>query len=332
VRLWSVKVLDGQGRGFISWIVCGIDWVTAQRDPHNPARPLIEVANMSISFGVGHSPTSQCGDGTDPIHQAICRSVAAGTTYVVAAGNNSHNARHNRPAAYDEVITVSAMVDYDGRGGGLGKPSDSCPHSGYERDDSFTNFSDFGPDVDLIAPGRCVLSTYMGKRYAFMSGTSMATPHVSGAAAIYRAMYPHATPTQVRLALEAVGTLDWRTNTDPDQIHERALWVGDFRRPPNFGLNPAATSPVAPGGLLEVTVRLSRVGGFDEPVNLGLADPPKGFSAAAVDVGGQSVVLQVDVAPRTRAGTYELTVVGRSLDIEHQVTIEVVVQRGTAGS
>jgi subtilisin family serine protease len=228
VRIWSVKVLDHKGNGFVSWLVCGIDWVTAQRDR---GRARFEVANMSISFNVGPSPNSTCANGEDVIHQALCRSVAKGTTYAVAAGNNSHNARRNRPAAYDEVITVSAMADYDGKGGGLGKPSDSCP-TRYEPDDSFTNFSNYGLDIDLIAPGRCVLSTYMGKRYAFMSGTSMATPHVAGAAALYRAMYPSAKPAQVRRALIAVGKLDWRTGTDPDRNPEPALWVGGFLRPP----------------------------------------------------------------------------------------------------
>jgi subtilisin family serine protease len=226
-RLWSVKVLDGKGNGFVSWLVCGIDWVTAQRDR---GRAKFEVANMSISFGIGPSPNSTCANGEDVIHQALCRSVAKGTTYAVAAGNNSHNARRNRPAAYDEVITVSAMADYDGKGGGKGKPSDSCP-TRYEPDDSFTRFSNYGLDVDLIAPGRCVLSTYMHKRYAFMSGTSMATPHVAGAAALYRAMYPNAKPAQVKRALIAVGKLDWRIGTDPDHHPERAVWVGNFRRP-----------------------------------------------------------------------------------------------------
>jgi subtilisin family serine protease len=227
-RLWSVKVLDHKGNGFVSWLVCGIDWVTAQRDR---GRARMEVANMSISFSIGPSPNSTCANGEDVIHQAICRSVAKGTVYAVAAGNNSRNARRNRPAAYDEVITVSAMADYDGKGGGRGKPSDSCP-SRYEPDDSFTRFSNYGPDIDLIAPGRCVLSTYMGKRYAFMSGTSMATPHVAGAVALYRAMYPNAKPAQVKKALQASGKLDWRTKTDPDRDHERSVWVGDFRRPP----------------------------------------------------------------------------------------------------
>ena len=117
-RLWSVKVLDRTGHGYLSWLICGIDWVSAQRDH---GRPLIEVANMSLSFSLPYANDAACGAPShDVLHMAICRSVAAGTVFVVAAGNESHNARLDRPAAYDEVITVSAMADYDGRGGGRG--------------------------------------------------------------------------------------------------------------------------------------------------------------------------------------------------------------------
>ena len=323
VRLWSVKVLDHNGRGYVSWLVCGIDWVTAQRDR---GRPVIEVANMSISFSVGPWPNSTCANGEDIIHQALCRSIAKGTTYAVAAGNNSHNARRNRPAAYDEVITVSAMADYDGKGGGRGRPSDSCP-SRFEPDDSFTRFSNYGDDVDLIAPGRCVLSTYMGKRYAFMSGTSMATPHVSGAAALYRAMYPNARPAQVRHALIAAGKLDWRIGTDPDHNPEHALWVGDFRRPPDFTVSTAEMGVVAAGATTDVAVDIdiSRIGGFDGPVALALEDAPAGFSAQSVVTSGGSAVLHVEVGPRVARGTYKVTIVGGAMDVEHRVTIEIVV-------
>jgi subtilisin family serine protease len=323
VRLWSVKVLDRRGNGFVSWLVCGIDWVTSQRDR---GRPMIEVANMSISFGIGPSPNSTCGSGEDVIHQALCRSVARGTTYAVAAGNNSHNARRNRPATYAEVITVSALADYDGKGGGRGKPSDSCP-ARFEPDDSFTNFSNYGPDVDLIAPGRCVLSTYMGQRYAFMSGTSMATPHVSGAAALYRAMYPSAKPAQVRRALQAVGKLDWRTGTDPDDNPERSVWVGDFRRPPDFNITTVDLGVAGPGGHLNVALQISRVGGFDGPVTVSLDDAPDGFSAEDILTAGRTATLQVNVAPRMEPGIYQLTILGVGLDVEHRVKLEVVVKR-----
>ena len=122
-RIWSVKVLNSSGYGKVSWLLCGIDWISAHRDGDNP---LIEVANMSLRF---HGVTRRADDGncgytnSDAIHQAICASAAAGTIYVVAAGNDDRNAARYRPAAYDEVITVSALSDFDGKPGGKACPA-----------------------------------------------------------------------------------------------------------------------------------------------------------------------------------------------------------------
>jgi subtilisin len=324
-RIWSVKVLGPHGTGRMSWLICGVDWVTAQRDKHNPKRPLFEVANMSISFG--GRKDSDCGrNSRDTFHQAVCRSVARGTVYVVAAGNESHNARLNRPASYDEVITVSAMADYDGRGGGRGRSSDSCPYWSPEKDDSFTTFSNYGADVDLIAPGRCVLSTYKHKRYAWMSGTSMATPHVTGAVAVYRAMFPRATPHQVRLALQAVATRDWRTGTDPDRTNEKAVWIGGFRQMPDFSTAAGAgAASVVAGGELQLDVTVNRMGGFVEPVSVALDETASGISATTTSTSGASATLSVKVGSRVPAGTYVLVVRSTSWDIERAsvVTIDV---------
>src|SRR5206468_2294128 len=120
VRLWAVKVLDNTGNGLLSWIICGIDWITSQRTGINGSRPLIDVANMSLRSNLPQGDDGNCGrTAHDALHQAVCRSVAAGTVYVVAAGNDRNDARYYRPAAYDEAITVSAMTDYDGKSGGL---------------------------------------------------------------------------------------------------------------------------------------------------------------------------------------------------------------------
>jgi subtilisin family serine protease len=318
----------------MSWLVCGIDWVTSQRERGNPTRPLFEVANMSISFGLPGADDSKCGKLTnDWVHQAICRSVARGTVYVAAAGNESHNARKNRPAAYDEVITVSAMADYDGRGGGRGASSDSCPYWSPERDDSFTNFSNYGPDVDLIAPGKCVLSTYLRKRYGWMSGTSMAAPHVTGAAAVYRAMYPRATPQQVRMALLAVGTRDWRTTTDPDNDPEKAVWIGSFRAMPDFSTSTgAAAVKLIAGGKLKLTVAVNRVGGFEDPVSVALADPPAGISAGPVTTTGTSTTLELTAGRGVRPGRYLLVIRSVSGDIERTAVVWVSVRGASSVS
>ncbi|HYI22296.1 MAG TPA: S8 family serine peptidase, partial [Candidatus Limnocylindrales bacterium] len=327
-RLWSVKVLDRSGHGSVSSIVCGIDWVTGQRQRGAPSRPLFEVANMSISFTLPGSNDRDCGrQRHDGVHMAICRSVKRGTTYAVAAGNESRNARRNRPAAYDEVITVSAMADYDGRPGGRGKASDSCPYWSAEPDDAFARFSNYGADVDLIAPGKCVLSTYIRGRYAWMSGTSMASPHVAGAAAIYRSMYPRATPHQTRLALQAVGTLDWRTSSDPDRgAHERAVWVGNFRAMPDFGMSARKHDGSAGAGQrFAIDVTLSRVGGFADPVAVSLVEPPTGFSSGQAVIGGSTGALEVRLGDDVDPGQHTLTVKAIAADVERNVTLQVTV-------
>jgi subtilisin len=326
VRLWSVKVLGPSGSGRISWLVCGIDWVTSQREKGNASRAKFEVANLSISFSLPRRLDGGCSSKMhDAVHQAICRSVKRGTVYVVAAGNESHNARQNRPAAYDEVITVSAMADYDGRGGGRAA-RDSCPYSTPERDDGFATFSNYGPDVDLIAPGRCVLSTYPRKRYAWMSGTSMASPHVAGAAAVYRAMYPKATPAQVRMGLRAVATRDWRTSTDPDKVHEKAVWIGNFRSMPDFAVANATGSSatkVLAGTTFRTDVTVRRTGGFEDPITVSLSEAPEGFRATAITTSSEDASVRVRVQAGVAPGRYQLTLVSSSSDVQHPVTVSV---------
>jgi subtilisin len=211
-RLWAVRVLSSSGSGSWSNLICGVDWVT-----RNAAR--IEVANMSLG-GSGSEPTGAgCSTG-DVLHDAVCRSVAAGVTYVAAAGNSSANAAGVVPAAYDEVITVSSLADFNGRAGG--GAAATCRS---DTDDTFANSSNYGSDVDLIAPGVCIYSTYLGGGYKTLSGTSMASPHVAGAAALYRAAHPGASPAQVKSALRSAANLNWNNVDDPDGIKERLLNV-----------------------------------------------------------------------------------------------------------
>ena len=209
-RLWSVRVLGARGAGSTSTVICGVDWVTA-----NAAT--IEVANMSLG-GPGRDPGgSGCATG-DAEHDAICHSVRAGVTFVVAAGNEAVDARNAVPAAYDEVITVSALADFDGRPGGAAPPT--CRS---DLDDTFASFSNYGPPVDLIAPGTCILSSWTGGGFRTISGTSMASPHVAGAAALYAAGHPGAAPDEVRAALVAAGSAGWSSSDDPDGVPEPLL-------------------------------------------------------------------------------------------------------------
>ncbi|MFP1628493.1 S8 family serine peptidase [Streptomyces sp. 5K101] len=216
VRLWPVQVLDPLGSGTTSAVVCGIDYVTQHADE-------IEVANMSLG-GAG-TDDGNCGrSNNDAMHQAICNSVAKGVTYTVAAGNNHADAKNMIPAAYDEVITVSALADFDGKPGGLGRPT--CLS---DQDDTFADFSNYGSDVDLIAPGVCIRSTSNTGGYTTLSGTSMAAPHVAGGAALYRAKNPGALPQNVKTALQGAGSLDWTwPSQDGDSTKERLLDLTSF--------------------------------------------------------------------------------------------------------
>ncbi|MFD1659118.1 S8 family peptidase [Streptomyces caeni] len=216
VRLWPVQVLSPFGAGSTSSVICGIDYVTQNADR-------IDVANLSL--GSAGTDDGNCGrTNGDALHQAICNSVARGVTYTVAAGNDHADAAQTVPAAYDEVITVSALADFDGKPGGLGRST--CRT---DQDDTFADFSNYGRDVDLIAPGVCIRSTYLNGGYATMSGTSMAAPHVAGGAALYRATHPTASPQTVKSALQAAGSLDWSwPSQDGDAVKEPLLGVSAF--------------------------------------------------------------------------------------------------------
>ncbi|HEX8084386.1 MAG TPA: EAL domain-containing protein [Solirubrobacteraceae bacterium] len=179
-KLYAVKVLDKRKTGTLSMLLCGIDWVT-----RNAPTLGIRVVNMSI--GATGANDDSCGNvNNDPMHQAICRSAAAGVSYVVSAGNSKVALTKTVPAVYPEVLTVTAMSDSNGRPGG-GGPSFSCKSG--ERDDQYATYSNFAATASELAhtiagPGTCILSTKLAGGTATMYGTSSAAPHVAGVAAL----------------------------------------------------------------------------------------------------------------------------------------------------
>jgi subtilisin family serine protease len=334
-RVWGVKILNGDGYGLLSWYLCGLDWITAQRDPNDPSRPLFEAVNMSVTKT--GSDDHNCGlTVRDPLHQAICRVVAAGITVVAAAANDHHNAAANIPASYDEVITVSALADTDGKPGGLG--GNRCySWGGYDKDDTFADFSNYGGDVDIIAPGKCIMSTIPGG-YTYMSGTSMASPTVAGAVALYKSSRPNATPKEVREALRYLGNLNWAYWTDPDPSHEPLLEVSRIGPLGTFALKPAATTPTAEGGsTASIPVKIVRSPTFFERVYLRITSLPSGWTGTPVPASllgwtANDGRLSVVIPKGTPVGPYTIGVTGtnQGRTVTTTVTVNVVEDNPTA--
>ena len=207
-RLWSVRVLDASNSGTSEWIIAGLDWVTARASE-------IEVANMSFA-----------GEGREPaIEEAIDKAIDKGVVFAVAAGNSTWQAERFWPANDPDVITVSAIADYDGQPGEKGSPT--CVWMG--DDDDLGWYSNWGDVVDIAAPGTCILSSVPGGGYASYYGTSMASPHVAGAAAVLASKSNPSNRTGVealRNQLVDEASLNW-TDTSGDNSYEPLLYAGE---------------------------------------------------------------------------------------------------------
>jgi subtilisin family serine protease len=188
VKLHAVRVLSCSGSGTTAQVVAGIDWVTA-----NAVKPA--VANMSL------------GGGVDTVlDAAVKKSIDSGVTYAIASGNSSgSNACNFSPARVPEAITVNASTNTDAR----------------------ASFSNIGTCTDIYAPGQNIVSSWIGSNTATnnISGTSMATPHVAGGAALYLSANPTATPQQVRDALVNNATSDKITDAGSGSPN-KLLYVG----------------------------------------------------------------------------------------------------------
>ncbi|MBI1858781.1 MAG: S8 family serine peptidase [Candidatus Melainabacteria bacterium] len=165
IDLVAVKVLDSTGSGSFSWIIAGLDHVTANSS-------VIGVANLSLGAVGGTNPSQSFQDASALFREAVQRAVNAGVIVVVAAGNSSVDVTQYNvvPAMYPEVFSVSALDDNDGVQG----------------NDSWAWFSNFGTEVDIIAPGVNITSTKKGGGITGpISGTSFSAPHVAGTVGLY---------------------------------------------------------------------------------------------------------------------------------------------------
>ena len=207
-----VRVLGCDGSGSTSGVIGGIDWVA-----QNATLPA--VANMSLGGGA-----SQAED------DAVRRAVARGITFVVAAGNDNKDACQQSPARTPEALTVAAST----------------------RDDARASFSNYGRCTDLFAPGRDITSAWIQSDAATntISGTSMASPHVAGAVALYLSAHRDATPAEVAEAITA-GAVQGRISDDqgsPNLLLQSAFATGGAPPPPppTDPADPADPTPTPP--------------------------------------------------------------------------------------
>lgn len=165
VSLVAVRVLNCAGSGTTAQVVAGIDWVTGDHDPGEPA-----VANMSLG-----------GSADNVLDTAVRNSIADGVSYAIAAGNgdffgNPIDACTVSPARVTQAMTIGAS----------------------DKKDRAASFSNFGNCIDWFGPGVDITSAWLGHTTNTISGTSMATPHTTGVSALFLQTHPTATPKQVR--------------------------------------------------------------------------------------------------------------------------------------
>lgn len=209
VALKAVRVLDCNGSGTTSGVIAGIDWVTA-----NHVKPA--VANMSLG-----------GGASSTLDTAVQNSIAAGVGYAVAAGNGNFIGRQDDACKYSPARVPAAMT--------IGATTSS---------DAKASYSNYGNCVDWFAPGSGITSAWHTSNTATntISGTSMATPHTAGAAALYLQANPGASPQQVRDALYNATTKGIVTSSSTANNHLLYTFFSGGGDPPPPPSNVAPTA------------------------------------------------------------------------------------------